>query len=81
MSSKLEAFLINLSVVIMAPFTLVRLILFVIEHLIQLVALIIVTPLFLLCAEFGPFVHWSDITRLYKRIWRHLLDIEGVFYI
>lgn len=79
--NKLDTFLINLSLVIMAPFTLVRLILFLIEHLVQLIAVIVVTPVFLLCAEFGPFVHWSDITRLYKRIWRHLLDIEGVFYI
>ena len=78
---KLETFLLNLSVVIMAPFTLVRLILFVIEHLVQLAGLIIVTPLFLLCAEFSPHVHWSDVTRLYKRIWWHLLDIERVFYI
>lgn len=78
---KLETFLINLSLVIMAPFTLVRFILFVIEHLVQLISVIVVTPLFLLCAEFGPFVHRSDITCLYKRTWRHLLDIEGVFYI
>ena len=79
--SKLEIFLLNLTAVIMAPFTLVRSILFVIGYLVQLAGLIIATPLFLLCVAFSPVAHWSDVTRLYKRIWRHLLDIEGVFYI
>lgn len=80
MSSKLEGFLLYLSMVIMEPFTWVRLILFALEHLIQLVAVIIVTPIFLLCVEFGR-LRWSDVTVSYKRIWRHLLDIERVFYI
>lgn len=79
--NKLDTFLINLSLVIMAPFTLVRLILFLIEHLVQLIAVIVVTPLLLLCVEFGPYGHWSDVIDLYRRIWRHLLNIEGVFYI
>lgn len=78
---KLETFLINLSLVIMAPFTLVRFILFVIEHLVQLISVIVVTPVLLLLVSLDSRVDWSDVTDVYKKIWRHLLDIEGVFYI
>lgn len=78
---KLETFLINLSLVIMAPFTLVRFILFVIEHLVQLISVIVVTPVLLLLVSLDSRVGWSDVTDVYKNIWRHLLNIEGVFYI
>lgn len=78
---KLETFLINLSLVIMAPFTLVRFILFVIEHLVQLISVIVVTPVLLLLVSLDSRVGWSDVTDVYKKIWRHLLNIEGVFYI
>lgn len=81
MSSKLETFLINLSLVIMAPFTLVRLILFVIEHLVQLISVIVVTPALLLLVLLNSRLGWSDVTDVYKKIWRHLLNIEGVFLI
>lgn len=74
--SKLEIFLLNLTAVIMAPFTLVRSILFVIGYLVELIGTIIATPMLLLCIPLDSRINWSNVIDVYKGIWRHLFDIE-----
>lgn len=77
--TKLDRALLYLFSVVMAPFTLIRGVLFVIEHVVQLIGLIVATPVLLLCVLFCSEVNWSDVANLYQRVWDHFADTD-VFY-